>query len=811
MAPLNLKNTIRGLTFFTRKLSFFGGKQRNGDQYLFDQRGAVRITDKQITKRNGEVVKIRGVADAGNDSMVISRPGSTGQTIDPVRAMDAYHSWPYAAIKPIADEIAGIEWRLLKKKRKGENTDREEIDNHPLLDLLEAVNASQTGPEFRKTMAIHLELTGNAYILLLNKQGDPVNSETEIPAAIHLLDPSRVGIILNRVKYPYTVTGYTFTIDSRKLRFEKYQIVHVKEPDPTNPLIGKGTVQGIAEWIDNDNAATEFLKQFYENGAQIGVTFETEMTSEEQLHELRDSFNEQHSGVRNAYKAMFLPKGVKKPANDVKFDDVGFDETSDKNRDKILAGFRVPKTILGAAESDTNRATAETADYVFAKRTIKPKMIMICSYLNEFLVPRFGADLILSFTDPVPEDRTSKSNEMKNATGGVPVITPNEAREEFMDMEPIEGGDVMLTPNNFVPIEDAGKVPSTTLLSVRGKTNVREKNRARGKLGYDPKMTSRPTTQFAVNAEIRKSITSSLADSIIQIIAAAQKKSVMDMTDDEYEIAVLKGKRERAELEAKVISDELVKLNNQQKEEVLRKIDEAIKAFVGIDYNNPAVFPELTEKFVTQLKALDVSKLFDFDKWINLTISALTPTVTRIFKNEAEIALNVIDKPGLDIANTPAAKTAIDRAMNLLAQSYNQDTLDMLEKKLSEGLEAGMGVRELATLVQDIYAWKDKYAAERVALTESNRITNTAGKLAWKESGVVKEIKWVTLASDACPFCKDMNNETIPINQNFWNKDEVYEIGDETIKFDYASVGGPPLHPNCRCGIKPIISTTIES
>jgi hypothetical protein len=50
----------------------------------------------------------------------------------------------------------------------------------------------------------------------------------------------------------------------------------------------------------------------------------------------------------------------------------------------------VSKTILGTAESDTNRATAETADYVFSKRTIKPKMELVLSYLNEFLVPRYG-------------------------------------------------------------------------------------------------------------------------------------------------------------------------------------------------------------------------------------------------------------------------------------------------------------------------------------------------------------------------------------------------------------------------------------
>jgi hypothetical protein len=70
--------------------------------------------------------------------------------------------------------------------------------------------------------------------------------------------------------------------------------------------------------------------------------------------------------------------------------------------DCILAGFGVSKTILGTAESDTNRSTAETADYVFSKRTIKPKMLLIVSYLNEYLVnpvhatrERFAGGLIM--------------------------------------------------------------------------------------------------------------------------------------------------------------------------------------------------------------------------------------------------------------------------------------------------------------------------------------------------------------------------------------------------------------------------------
>jgi hypothetical protein len=48
---------------------------------------------------------------------------------------------------------------------------------------------------------------------------------------------------------------------------------------------------------------------------------------------------------------------------------------------------------------------------VFSKRTIKPKMLLVISYLNEFLVPRYGDDLYLTFIDPTPDDKAARTGE----------------------------------------------------------------------------------------------------------------------------------------------------------------------------------------------------------------------------------------------------------------------------------------------------------------------------------------------------------------------------------------------------------------
>lgn len=784
---LDLKKTIKGLSFFTKNLRFFGTKEVEGDQFVFDMRGAVRISDTEVKKPNGEIVKMRGIVDAGkgksftpSDPMLISRP-STGSTVDASAAMDAYHSWAYAAIKPISDEIAGIEWRFFKVNRDGE---REEVQNHPLIDFLETVNNFQTGPEFKHTLAAHLELTGNAYIFL-----EGVKDFETKPKAMYLLDPGHVRINVNKTTYPYQIVNYEFVIDGKRFVFQPYEILQIKYPNPSNPFVGIGTVQAAAEWIDNDNKSTEFLKQFFDNGAQIGAIFETDMTSEEQLQALKDSFDEQHAGVRNAYKGLFLPKGVKKPSTDVSFNDIGYDQISNTNRDKILAAFRVPKTVIGAAESDTNRATAETADYVFARRTIKPKMILICSYLNEFLVPRFGDDLILSFEDPVTEDRASMSALMKNSVGNLPVISQNEAREEYLNLEPIEGGEKLLIPNNFTDATNSDETLGTGGGIVMESMKNKVKNPRRAKAGYMPIRMSPGKSQFSRNVKIRNEMKEALSDKILAIMTV-KTKSLKEMTDTEYDDVILKDKRDRAGAAAKKMEAVLKGLNQKQEAEVLDNLERAMKA----------------------QKKVNARKLFNLKSWIALTIEGLSGPVREQFADEAERALRLIDKPGLDVANTPAAKQALKHALSLMSSSYNSDTLDMLERKLNQGLNEGLSVGELSDIIRDVYAFKDVTAAERLALTESNRIANMAGKIAWQESGVVKEVQWVTSKRDnVCVFCADMEGEIIPVKDNFWDKGDTYEVDGETMNLDYSAVGGPPLHPNCHCGIRPIVDTTIEA
>ena len=364
------------------------GFQSDGAIVLRDRRGSAKAEIPEVSEKS-----------FGDDPLSIYKP-TGAKSVSAAKAMASFNSWTFAAVNAIASEVSNIQLRLYQVQ----GDEHEEQDDHPLLTLLDGVNERMTGIE-----------PNTSRWRIWSSRGTPIGFSTGLRATRRRRarsirsTPAACMCISTRTSFPYKLDHYTFTIDNKVIRFEPYQILHIKYPDPNDSFVGIGVPQTIPTWIDNDNYAMEYNRKFFKNGASIGLYVQTDTNVEANIDRIRKSFGNRHEGVENAHKTPVLPKGAKLEHTGVTHRDMDFSALTDATRDRILAGFRVSKTILGTAESDTNRATAETADYVFSKRTIKPKMLMIISFLNEFLVPRYGDDLYLTFIDPTPDDKAART------------------------------------------------------------------------------------------------------------------------------------------------------------------------------------------------------------------------------------------------------------------------------------------------------------------------------------------------------------------------------------------------------------------
>ena len=695
-------------------------------------------------------------------------PGVTGDTsgdpfaiwrqakgIDPQRAMEVYTTWTYACIRAIAEELGAMRFRLYKV---GKDRD-EEVYEHELLDLLGGVNLTQTGLELLFTTGAHLEAVGNCYWYL-----DGVTNEKSKPSAIYLMNPARVEVAADREQFPPRVSGYRLrTKSGKKLPYAPHQVLHLKYPNPNDPLVGVGTVQSIAQWIDADNYAMEFNRRFFLEGARIGGFLETEsVLTTEQSEYVKKSFEDKHRGVANAYRTLMLPKGLKYKEAGQTQKDLDFANLMNMMRDHILAGFRVPRTVLGITD-DVNRANAEATNYVFALRTIKPKMELIVSYLNEFLVPRYGDNLYLSFDSPVPEDREIAREDKKSALAGQPWQTINEVREAE-GLPPILNGDTVMGDFNKIPVGQPQKeVAAPTKRS-----------------------TNRPRTRHARNAKLRQGLAEGIAKAAAAALESSQKrlaeikrKDISTLSDEDYEV-VWRVFTERVETHRELLEERLRQFNARQQAEVLKNLEQLVEE-----------------------KSLKQKTLFGDTDWPSILTDLALPITMNLFDEEAKEAASLI---GIVVDPlTPETRTAITVSMERMSQSYNDYTTNLLEEKLEQGLSEGASLDEMTNLVKDVYEFSDTVRAERLARTETFRVGNLATKEAWKQSGVVKTIKWYTAADErVCQFCGPLHGKVIDINENFFNLgDEMVGSEGGTLSIDYADVEAPPVHPNCRCYTRP--------
>ena len=706
--------------------------------------------------------------DSGNQ-FVINAPGG-GSSINASRALANNKGFVYASVNAKAREVMNIDWRLFEV----DGEDHVEKTEHELLDLLDSVNDNMTGLELKYLISACLDLTGNAYLYL-----EGVKNDNDKPKALHLLPPDKVTPLIDRRSFPFQLVGYKMRLENSTtdMNFKPYEIVHLRLPNASNFFEGLSPVAAGAEYIDNDNYAMEFNRKFFINGARPAGFLKSELVSETQVEVLKLSFANLHEGVDNMNRIAVLPKGVEWQSAGSSPKDMDFKNLSEDMRNRILAMFGVSRTILGTAESDTNRATAETADYVFSKRVIKPHMTLICSFLNERLVPRYGDNLYITFIDPVPEDKAFRTTEMQAAVGSQPVLTPNEARDEFMGMGPIEGGDKLFVSTSFQPV---GEPQKDTDVDPDAKPSTEPKKFAKLMHSRD-RIAFRPArTKLQKRAAMRKEMAEGLKERIAKVVEDAAKHT--GFSTKEKDEAVYKAVSERTQKAEAEIKDAIVKLNGEQYKEVLANL------------------PNVT-------KAIDVTKLFDLEHWISITTDALTPIIENLFETEGKAAAEEIGKPELNPISDTAAKEALHDSIAKMSESYNTTTLETLELKISDGLEAGASLADITTTVKEIYEWSDTWRAERLAKTEAFRTTNTALKTAWQQSGVVKTIKWYTTSTEPCDFCQKMNGTIISIDQNFFTNGDSLTVGEgdnaKTMSLDYGDVGAPPLHPNCACIARP--------
>lgn len=378
-----------------------------------------------------------------------SQPTLSSEKSVSTKILQANKGWVYRNNDAIAQEVSKVEFELYTVGLAGGEIVYNEVETHPLLDLLDKPNAETTKAEFLYTLQSHKKLSGDAFVLKVRNNQQVV--------ALRLLPPDKVILNLQSPtpNDPTVILSYQYQdiIDGKKIdvAYDPKDIIHFKKPNPKNQFRGLGAVEALADDIDLDNLTIETTKKFFINGAITNFVLTTEgKINDEQLKRLKAEMKSTYGGASNAYKAMILGGGLKPVDISYTNKEMQFLEQLAWYRDKIMIGFGNTKASLGMVD-DVNRASFEGSIIGWLRNTVKPDDEAIVNTLNEFLVPEFGDNLVLGFCDPVPEDREDDVNEAKGLYP-LGIITLDEARE-LVDLDPVAdgSGDEFFKPNLGAP------------------------------------------------------------------------------------------------------------------------------------------------------------------------------------------------------------------------------------------------------------------------------------------------------------------------------------------------------------------------
>lgn len=168
--------------------------------------------------------------------------------------------------------------------------------------------------------------------------------------------------------------------------------------------------------------------------------------------------------------------------------------------------------------------------------------------------------------------------------------------------------------------------------------------------------------------------------------------------------------------------------------------------------------------------------------------------IMRLVQDSASTSLGLVlpsDAGSLDRmlsqANERAVAWAEERVGELIT-AIDETTRQGVRDIVSIGLDEGWTNTEIAEELDGSELFGDS-RADMIARTETAFADVRGSLIGWQESGVVSSKRWLVSEAEVCDRCMALHGVAVALDGEF------PDDGGE----------GPPLHPNCRCDVVPVL------
>lgn len=286
------------------------------------------------------------------------RASSTGINVTEMKALQ--HTAVYACVHILAQNIATLPLNVFQSQATGGKL---KAVNHPLYPVLhKAANSEMSSFVWRETMQGHIGLWGNGYSEIeFNNAGQIIG--------LWPLRPDKT--------YPYRnpetkeLEYYTTLPDGTTVKLPKNRVLHIAGFG-FDGIRGYNPIDLACQSIGIGLAAEEYGARFFGNGATVsGVLEHPGELGADGRQNLRQSFEELHSGLEKSHRLMILEEGLKYNQIGIPPQTAQYLETRKFAVTDIARFYHVPPHMIGDLERSTNN-NIEQQSIDFVTNTMLP-------------------------------------------------------------------------------------------------------------------------------------------------------------------------------------------------------------------------------------------------------------------------------------------------------------------------------------------------------------------------------------------------------------------------------------------------------
>lgn len=313
------------------------------------------------------------------------------------------------------------------------------------------------------TMEWHAGVTGNAYVTnrsrgrlrVLRPDWTAIvyGSDQEPEDAAHALDGELIGYAYANGGLVAPGNGTLTGIANRVQSLLPDEVAHYTAAGLTDPEgggIGMSWLTPALRDMQADRAASEHKIQFYKNGASPNLVVKgIPAMTKDQFDEIVDMIESNHTGVRNAFKTLYLTAGADATVVGSNFQQMDLKALTALGETRISSLSRVPASLLGISEglagSSLNAGNFDAARRVFADTWVSPTLQDYAASLAPLVDVPSDAELWPDTSDmPILRDDSKAAAEIEQLKQASIVAYVNAGFTPESAVQAVAAGDVSL-------------------------------------------------------------------------------------------------------------------------------------------------------------------------------------------------------------------------------------------------------------------------------------------------------------------------------------------------------------------------------